>query len=354
MSLTVASSAIHHPIGVFDSGVGGLSVLRQLLRHLPQEDVVYLADSAWAPYGERSPEQIAARSLQIANYLLQRHHIKALVVACNTATSHAVQQLRQQHPQLPLIGIEPAIKPAVALSKTGHVGIMATRATVQGAKFARLVQDWGGANHIHVQACDGLALAIENALDRQSNPDGQTVQSLCQRYWAALQVAASQAALAVDAGTQSSAALGAIDVLVLGCTHYPFAADVLQALAGDAVQLIEPGEPVARQTQRLLQQHGLLRTGAAGAVQAGGSSQHAQTQNRGEAASQIELIQSAFSYPERGEPKENAHAVAQILATSDSPELGHLTLLSTSNPQRLQRAAQQWLGVQAEVQVVEI
>jgi len=290
-------SNIHSPIGVFDSGVGGLSVLRQLLRHLPQEDMVYLADSAWAPYGERSPEQIAARSLQIASYLQRQHHIKALVVACNTATSHAVQQLREQHLPLPLIGIEPAIKPAVALSQTGHIGIMATRATVQGAKFARLVQDWGGESHIHVQACDGLALAIENALDDQANPDGQTVQSLCQRYWTALQAAASQAAV----GAANDAASGAIDILVLGCTHYPFAADVLQALAGDAVQLIEPGEPVARHTQRLLQQHGLLR-------------------------------------PMSGSP--------------NPPATGHLTLLATSNPQRLQRAAQQWLNVSVEVQTV--
>lgn len=305
MSSFATRPSINSPIGVFDSGVGGLSVLRQLLQHLPQEDVVYLADSAWAPYGERSSEQIAARSLQIANYLQQQHHIKALVVACNTATSHAVQQLREQHPQLLLIGIEPAIKPAVALSKTGHVGIMATRATVQGAKFARLVQDWGGESHIHVQACDGLALAIENALDGQKNPDGQTVQSLCQRYWAALQSSASQAADA--AGESSDAASGAIDVLVLGCTHYPFVADVLQALAGDTVQLIEPGEPVARQTGRLLQQHGLLRP-ALGARQ----------------------------------------------TTAERIQPGRLTLLATSNPQRLQRAAQQWLGVTAEVEVVEL
>lgn len=296
MSSFAQCPSINSPIGVFDSGVGGLSVLRQLLQHLPQEDVVYLADSAWAPYGERSSKQIAARSLQIAHYLQQQHHIKALVVACNTATSHAVQQLRERHPQLLLIGIEPAIKPAVALSSTRHIGIMATRATVQSAKFARLVQDWGSDNHIHVQSCDGLALAIENALEGQSNPDGQTVQSLCRRYWAALQAA----------GASNDAASGAIDVLVLGCTHYPFAADVLQALAGEAVQLIEPGEPVARQTRRLLQQHGALR-------------------------------------PEFG-----------LEQTVEQIQPGHLTLLATSNPQRLQRAAQQWLGVAAEVEVVEL
>lgn len=346
MSL-IAAPSINSPIGVFDSGVGGLSVLRQLLQHLPQEDMVYLADSAWAPYGERSPEQIAARSLHIANYLQQHHHIKALVVACNTATSHAVQQLRQQHPQLPLIGIEPAIKPAVALSKTGHIGIMATRATVQGAKFARLVQDWGGESHIHVQACDGLALAIENALEGQSNPDGQTVQSLCRCYWAALQTAASRAA-STAAGTDSHAAPGAIDVLVLGCTHYPFAADVLQTLAGESVQLIEPGEPVALHTQRLLQQHGLLRAVPVAAAQPAGTIQQAQKLNPEAAAQQMRLTQTARPKQEQGESKESAHAAAQMPATS------RLTLLSTSNPQRLQRATQQWLGIQAKVRMVAL
>ncbi len=289
------------PIGVFDSGVGGLSVLRQLLRQLPHEDVVYLADSAWAPYGERSPTQIEARSLQIADYLQRQHRIKALVVACNTATSQAVQQLRSRWPQLPLVGVEPAIKPAVALSRTGHVGIMATRATVQSAKFARLVHEWGGACQVHVQACDGLALAIENALEGQSNPDGQTVRSLCQRYTDALRSAAIEAGgMEQPVGSTGRAAgLGGIDVLVLGCTHYPFAGEVLQQIVGDTVQLLEPGEPVARQTHRLLLQHGLLQS-----------------------------------------PAPDAHT---------DMGTGALTLLATSSPQRLQRAAQQWLGISAVV-----
>ncbi|MDO4794743.1 MAG: glutamate racemase [Brachymonas sp.] len=347
MSSVAEPLSIHCPIGVFDSGVGGLSVLRQLLQHLPQENKVYLADSAWSPYGERSPEQIALRSLQIAGYLQQRHRIKALVVACNTATSQAVQLLREQHPQLLLIGIEPAIKPAVALSKTGHIGIMATRATVQSAKFARLVQDWGGQSHIHVQACDGLALAIENALDGQSNPDGQTVQSLCQRYWRALQTAASQAAAA---GAPDDAASGTIDALVLGCTHYPFAADVLQVLAGEAVQLIEPGGPVARQTQRLLQQHGLLR-GMSGVGQQAGQVQQVVGQQiaaQARAASSVALSEQAVD-----EPADTALS-AQMLGLPEQPMPGRLTLLATSNPQRLQKAAQQWLGVRAEVEVVEL
>ena len=118
------------PIGVFDSGVGGLSVLRELLHVLPQEDLVYLADTAWAPYGERSTEEIQARSFAIADFLVERYRIKALVVACNTATAQAAQELRARYPTLPLIGIEPAIKPAAALTRTGHIGIMATHGTV--------------------------------------------------------------------------------------------------------------------------------------------------------------------------------------------------------------------------------
>ena len=235
------------PIGVFDSGVGGLSVLRQLLRLLPQEDFVYLADTAWAPYGERSTEDIQQRSLAITRHLVDAHAIKLLVVACNTATAQAVQAIRAAWPELPIVGIEPAIKPAAALTLTGHIGIMATQATVKSRRFQRLVQEWSGNGQMHIQACNGLALAIENALENQANPDGETVESLCRRYVQAL-----------GPFVQDDAKNG-IDTLVLGCTHYPFAADILRPLVGPGVRLIEPGEPVARQTARLLEQAHLLR-----------------------------------------------------------------------------------------------
>ncbi len=235
------------PIGVFDSGVGGLSVLRQLLRLLPQEDFVYLADTAWAPYGERSTEDIQQRSLAITRHLVDAHAIKLLVVACNTATAQAVQAIRAAWPELPIVGIEPAIKPAAALTLTGHIGIMATQATVKSRRFQRLVQEWSGNGQMHIQACNGLALAIENALENQANPDGETVESLCRRYVQAL-----------GPFVQNDAKNG-IDTLVLGCTHYPFAADILRPLVGPGVRLIEPGEPVARQTARLLEQAHLLR-----------------------------------------------------------------------------------------------
>ena len=235
------------PIGVFDSGVGGVSVLRQLLRLLPQEDFGYLADTAWAPYGERSTEEIQQRSRAIMRHLVDAYGIKALVVACNTATAQAVHAIRAAWPELPIVGIEPAIKPAAALTMTGHIGIMATHATVKSQRFQRLVQEWSGDRQMHIQACNGLALAIENALDNQANPDGETVDSLCRRYVQAL-----------GPFVQDDAQNG-IDTLVLGCTHYPFAADVLRPLVGPGVRLIEPGEPVARQTARLLEQAHLLR-----------------------------------------------------------------------------------------------
>ena len=241
------SALASRPIGVFDSGVGGLSVLRQLLRLLPQEDFVYLADTAWAPYGERSTEDIQQRSLAITRHLVDAHAIKLLVVACNTATAQAVQAIRAAWPELPIVGIEPAIKPAAALTLTGHIGIMATQATVKSRRFQRLVQEWSGNGQMHIQACNGLALAIENALENQANPDGETVESLCRRYVQAL-----------GPFVQNDAKNG-IDTLVLGCTHYPFAADILRPLVGPGVRLIEPGEPVARQTARLLEQAHLLR-----------------------------------------------------------------------------------------------
>ena len=283
--------ALSCPIGVFDSGVGGLSVLRQLLIHLPHEDMVYLADTAWAPYGERSSADIAERSLHITAYLLAQHHIKALVVACNTATAQAVQALRQAWPDLPLVGIEPAIKPAAQLTRTGHIGVLATQGTVRSTKFQQLAENWRGNNTLHVQACNGLALAIENALDGQTNPDGATVESLCQRYTDALRPFVGDAGGAGDPCASDTPSRPGIDTLVLGCTHYTFAAEVLQKLVGQQVQLMEPGEPVALHTQRRLHQAGLLRS-------------------------------------------------------CDAPgQSGQLTLLATAAPQRLSQAARVWLGL---------
>ena len=236
------------PIGVFDSGIGGLSVLQALQKELPHERFVYLADNAHAPYGEKSEDFIRERTHAIADDLLGQHHIKALVVACNTATAAAIHELRARHPALVLVGLEPALKPALALSRTRRIGVMATRGTVASDKFARLLASVQNEAHFEVQACSGLALAIEQS----TLPD---------------QAEAAQAQIAqlLQTCTQAmghfGAAPGHIDTLVLGCTHYVFVENDLRRLLGPDVQLVSTGEPVARQTQRLLAAAGLLNPG---------------------------------------------------------------------------------------------
>ncbi len=227
------------PIGVFDSGIGGLSVLQALQTELPNERFVYLADNAHAPYGEKSESFIRQRTHTIADYLLAQHHIKALVVACNTATAAAIHELRARHPALPLVGLEPALKPALTLSRTRRIGVMATRGTVASDKFARLLASVQSEAHFEVQACNGLALAIEHSTlpDRAVTAQAQIAQ-LLHNYTQAMG----------RFGAESSE----IDTLVLGCTHYVFVEKDLRQLLGPHVQLVSTGEPVARQTHRLL------------------------------------------------------------------------------------------------------
>ena len=236
------------PIGVFDSGDGGLSVLRALLAAMPHERFVYLADSANAPYGERGDAFVAARTHAITEYLREQHHIKALVVACNTATAAAIHEVRSSHPELPLVGLEPAIKPALAVTKTGHVGVIGTRGTLTSAKFGKLMASLADQAHFVVQPCDGLAHAIERSVALPVTDQGSPVHAtetgaLCARC--------------VQAMGSFGTAPGQMDTLVLGCTHYIFVAHELRALVGPGVQFIETGEPVARQTRRLLETAGL-------------------------------------------------------------------------------------------------
>lgn len=239
-------TAAQQPIGVFDSGVGGLSVLQALRAELPHERFVYLADSGNAPYGERGDAFVKARTHAITNYLLEQHQIKALVVACNTATAAAIHEARERHPQLPLVGVEPALKPAVAVSRTGRIGVIGTRGTLTSAKFARLQASLEGQAQFVVQPCDGLAHAIERSTEQAvpTAPDATETRALCARY----------TDLMGPFGTQA----GQIDTLVLGCTHYVFVQDELRSLLGPHVRLIDTGEPVARQTRRLLQAAGTL------------------------------------------------------------------------------------------------
>ena len=226
-----------HPIGVFDSGVGGLSVLRALRAELPHEQFVYVADSGHAPYGERDDDHVTTRSHAITDYLLGQHQIKALVVACNTATAAAIKTLRAAYPGIPLVGIEPALKPAAAASQTKTVGVMATRGTLQSEKFQALLASLHGQATFVLQPCDGLAIAIERN-------DATKIEALCAEYTGAM----GQFGLNPEA----------MDTVVLGCTHYPFVEAVLRRSVGTQVAFLEGGAPVARQTRRLLEAAELL------------------------------------------------------------------------------------------------
>ena len=226
------------PIGVFDSGIGGLSILQALRAALPRHDFVYLADSGHAPYGERNAQHVIARSRAITRHLRAEHHIEALVVACNTATAAAIHVLRTEHPDLPIVGVEPALKPALALSRTRRIGVMATRSTLASDKFAALLRPLSGQAEFICQPCDGLADAIEHSMQA---PNGVTTDliAMCAGHTRAM------GPFGVEPGQ--------IDTLVLGCTHYPFVEPQLREMLGPQVQFVATGEPVARQTRHLLE-----------------------------------------------------------------------------------------------------
>jgi glutamate racemase len=223
-------------IGVFDSGIGGLSILRALRAELPDENFIYIADSGHAPYGERDDAHVMVRARALTAHLVGQG-IDALVVACNTATAAAIHRLRADYPQLPIIGVEPALKPAVALSRTGRIGVMATRSTLNSVKFQQLLASLEGQAKFVLRACDGLAAAIEKSV---ANTAG-----------GAAEIAAS-CALHTGAMGRFGNGPGDIDTLVLGCTHYPFATEVLRDLLGRQLRLVDTGEPVARQTRARL------------------------------------------------------------------------------------------------------
>jgi len=230
------------PIGIFDSGIGGLSVLRHVHALLPAEELIYFADSGFAPYGDKPEDVVVARALAIAAFLL-KFHIKAMVVACNTATAAAIAALRVRYPQLQVVGVEPGLKPAAAQTRSRVVGVLATERTLSSTKFRALQEHITAASGVRFlpQACTGLANQIEKG--ELSAPD---TAALVQRYVAPL------------------LASGA-DTLVLGCTHYPFVLPLIEqvgARAGKAVGLIDTGAAVARQLQRLLYEAQWLRPAA--------------------------------------------------------------------------------------------
>ena len=213
-------------IGVFDSGLGGLSVLRALSETLPGERFVYVADSKHAPYGAQSDDFIAARSLAIGGWLAE-NGAKMLVVACNTATAHAIAVLRSRL-AIPIVGVEPGVKPAALATQTGVVGILATEATLRSARFADLLARHGNRARFVTQAGHGLVEAIE-----RGDTDSPEVMALLESYLRPM----------IDAKA---------DCLVLGCTHYPFLASAIRSISGDPLAIVDTSAAVARQAQKLI------------------------------------------------------------------------------------------------------
>ncbi len=213
------------PIGLLDSGLGGLSVAREIRRLLPQESLLMVADSAWAPYGDKSPEQIRERCEKISDWLIEQD-CKAIVIACNTATAAAASYLRECY-SLPIVGMEPAVKPAAAATKNGIVGVMATTGTLASARFAALLGKFASETKVITQPCPGLVELIEAG-------DIAGSRTLLENLLAPLRTAS-------------------VDTLVLGCTHYPLIKAQVSDVMGSAVQIIDTGEAVARQLARRLQ-----------------------------------------------------------------------------------------------------
>lgn len=225
-------------IGVFDSGIGGLTILRAIRDALPREDLVYVADTAYLPYGDKPDEILQARAIAIAGFLAERG-AKAIVVACNTATAAAIDLLRDRF-SLPLIGVEPAVKPAAAASRSGVIGVLATPATLASARFHALLSRHLGTARVRVEPCAGLAEHIE-----RGDLDNTQTESLLRGF--------------VEPLLQEGA-----DTIVLGCTHYPLVAHIVQRIAGPGVNVIENGTAVARELSRQLFARQLQRSAGAG------------------------------------------------------------------------------------------
>ena len=214
-------------IGVFDSGVGGLSVLHHIRQTLPHERLIYIADSGHVPYGDKSPSYIEQRSHTLTRFLIEQG-ADAIVIACNTATAAAVASLRSQF-SIPVIGMEPAVKPAVAATKSGVVGVLATVGTLESARFAALLEKYAGDVEIVTQGCPGLVEQVE-----LGELNSAKTRDLIERYTAPL----------LKRGA---------DTLILGCTHYSFLAPLICDVVGGNITLVDTGEAVARQLQRRLQ-----------------------------------------------------------------------------------------------------
>jgi len=221
------------PIGVFDSGVGGLSVLRAMREQMPAENVIYFGDQGHVPYGARPMEQIQSFSEGITRFLLEKGS-KLIVVACNTASAAALKFLRAKFADVQFVGMEPAVKPAAETTQTGRVGVLATPATFQGALYASVVERFGNGVELLQHTCPGLVAQIE-----KGDLDSPATRAILED--ALLPMLEKN-----------------IDTVVLGCTHYPFVIPLIQKIVGENVRVIDPAPAVARQARRLLDAKGLL------------------------------------------------------------------------------------------------
>lgn len=220
------------PIAIFDSGVGGLSIAQCINHRLPNENLLYVADTLHAPYGDKTAEFIQQRVNEIAYWFIERN-AKAIVVACNTATVNAIDQLRKNI-SIPVIGVEPAIKPAVNLSKNKKVAILVTKATAENQRFLTLVAQYSHNSEVIIQPCPGLVEVIEQ--DKKNSPECELLLS---KYLQPL----------LDKG---------VDTIVLGCTHYPLVKGIINKICGENVIIMETALPVTEQLQRQLALHNLI------------------------------------------------------------------------------------------------
>ncbi len=232
---------VERPIGVVDSGVGGLSVLRELVARLPQERWLYFADQAHLPYGSRPPQALRHFGRRITAFLMEQG-IKALVVACNTLSAVALDDLRSAFPHLPIVGMEPAVKPAAQASQRGVIGVMATHITLRSQRYLRLKARFGQGKRFIEDPCAGLVERIE-----AGDVDGPETQALLERILTPMKAAG-------------------VDTVVLGCTHYPFVLPHIARILGPEVTLLNPAEAVARHLARVLASRNLLRPEGSGGV----------------------------------------------------------------------------------------
>ena len=227
-----SASTASSPVGVMDSGVGGISVLHHIRQRLPHESIYYVADSLYAPYGNKSPAEITERCFAISDFLIAQG-VKALVVACNTATAASIQAMREKY-DLPIIGMEPAVKPAVKASRNGVIGVLATVGTIKSAQYAALLANYGEGVKVVAQGCVGLVECLE-----RGELTEKTTRELVNCY---LQPLLDNQA----------------DTIVLGCTHYPFLRPLIEQIVGPNIAVIDTGEAVSLQLQKKLIEQDLL------------------------------------------------------------------------------------------------